>query len=152
MRALWALGIDATLMIELDGSFATGLRFLAADNEVCGLVLNRFPGPAVDLYHGGIDTLVAGNYIGTDVTGELNLGNGTGVSVDSFANGTVIGGLHPSLRNLLAGNGIGVQITNNHYEYSVVTVPVTLLVQMPQVPPLYPMDLEFGSRPMLKTM
>ncbi|MCO5195876.1 MAG: CSLREA domain-containing protein, partial [Anaerolineae bacterium] len=116
------LGIDATLMIELDGSFATGLRFLAADNEVCGLVLNRFPGPAVDLYHGGIDTLVAGNYIGTDVTGELNLGNGTGVSVDSFANGTVIGGLHPSLRNLLAGNGIGVQITNNHYEYSVVTV------------------------------
>ena len=55
---------------------------------------------------------VVGNYIGTDVTGALPVGNGAaGISIIFGANLNLIGGNEPGARNLLSGNGwYGVQL------------------------------------------
>lgn len=55
-----------------------------------------------------------GNYIGTDSSGTLGLGNGqSGVRVIS-GNGIVVGGLQPGEGNLVSGNGIdGVTLDNS---------------------------------------
>jgi len=55
------------------------------------------------------DNVVAGNYIGTDRTGRVALGNTAGVDLfDSPSN--TIGGMTPPERNLISGNGVGVYI------------------------------------------
>ncbi|MCA9122016.1 MAG: hypothetical protein H6822_12080 [Planctomycetaceae bacterium] len=49
--------------------------------------------------------VVAGNYIGVDVTGAIDLGNGfRGVHIDSNATNNVIGGDLASDRNIISGN------------------------------------------------
>ena len=55
---------------------------------------------------------VLGNYIGTDVTGTIDLGNtGSGVYIENSAN-TTVGGSVASARNVISGNeGSGVVIT-----------------------------------------
>jgi hypothetical protein len=90
-------GSNAVLKIELDGSqagAADGLYFTKAaagasggGSYVFGLVINRFQGAGIR-----VDTpcllpglceignvLIHGNFIGTDVTGNVALGNGTGI-------------------------------------------------------------------------
>ncbi len=58
----------------------------------------------------GIDisdtTLVEGNYVGTDVTGTMGIGNGRdGITIRGGA-GTTIGGAAPGAGNLLSGNAL----------------------------------------------
>lgn len=48
--------------------------------------------------------LVQGNYVGTDVTGSVALGNATGVSLNDAPN-NLVGGTTPGSRNVIAGNG-----------------------------------------------
>jgi hypothetical protein len=49
---------------------------------------------------------VVGNYIGTDVTGAVVLGNGdTGIGLGLGAHDTVIGGETPAAANVISGNG-----------------------------------------------
>lgn len=51
------------------------------------------------------DNTIAGNYIGTDVTGTAAMGNGaSGISLDGSAN-TVIGGTTEAERNVIADSG-----------------------------------------------
>ncbi|MEX2175896.1 MAG: hypothetical protein WD872_16160 [Pirellulaceae bacterium] len=59
------------------------------------------------------DNVVAGNYIGTDKTGEKALKNGSdGVLISGGASGNEIGGNEPGSRNVISGNnGRGVLIT-----------------------------------------
>jgi titin len=55
------------------------------------------------VYFFGVGTtgnVAAGNYIGTDVTGTLDLGNGNGVLIAGGASGNTIGGV----RNIISGN------------------------------------------------
>ncbi len=75
-----------------------------------GLIINRFNGYGIDLGAGG-DTIL-GNFIGTDVTGKVALGNGvSGLGV--FSSNNTIGGTSPSDRNLISGNGLdGIDFTN----------------------------------------
>ena len=57
--------------------------------------------------------IVQGNYIGTDVTGTLAIGNpGPGIYLGDTAVGNLIGGTVPSAGNLISGNG-GVGIALN---------------------------------------
>lgn len=65
---------------------------------------------------------IAGNYIGTDVTGLLAAGNIYGVSIASGASNNTIGGASLASRNIISGNSIigvlidgatGISIGNN---------------------------------------
>lgn len=95
-------GDNAVLRIELDG---TGLR-IGAGCTVRGLVINRVPaigngGYGLEL--GGNDAVVTGNFIGTDVSGTLALGNDVGIA-ELAVTGCVVGGTSPADRNLISGN------------------------------------------------
>jgi uncharacterized repeat protein (TIGR01451 family) len=102
-------GDNAVLLIELDGTTATqgnGLTIsgAASGSIVRGLVINRFRNMGIDL-QSGFNT-IEGNFIGTDPTGNINLGNANGVRMVS-AGGNVIGGLtnlNPGARNVISGN------------------------------------------------
>ena len=108
---------NSILLIELDGESAgigsNGLT-LASDNcEIKGLVINRFSGSGIYLDHAN-DNIVESNFIGTDITGKIGLGNGSynetefkgigaGISLYVSSNNT-IGGSSSTKRNLISAN------------------------------------------------
>ncbi len=60
---------------------------------------------------GTASNVIAGNFIGTDVTGSVNLENTWhGVSISSGASENTVGGTTVEARNVISGNGIGVEI------------------------------------------
>jgi hypothetical protein len=115
-------GYAGSPLIELNGSSAgagaSGLHITAGNSTVRGLVINRFVSKASFpfLGHGILleangGNMIAGNFIGTDVTGTqsaaLRLGNqGAGVFINGSPNNTV-GGTTPAQRNLISGNRNG---------------------------------------------
>ena len=60
----------------------------------------------------GTNTLIAGNFIGTNASGSLDIGNaGNGIHV-IWSEGVVIGGSSPGARNVISGNaGNGVELS-----------------------------------------
>jgi hypothetical protein len=57
--------------------------------------------------------VIQGNYIGTDATGTVNLGNTNfGIAIFNSSNNT-IGGSIPGAGNVISGNGWGVEINGN---------------------------------------
>ncbi|HVC93402.1 MAG TPA: hypothetical protein VND64_06905, partial [Pirellulales bacterium] len=68
----------------------------------------------VGIFNAGTNNnLVAGNYIGTDVTGAHPLGNHAGVGVGFGAQNNVIGGTTTAARNVISANGTdGVYISD----------------------------------------
>jgi hypothetical protein len=71
-----------------------------AGNVISG---NRQDGLAI--FDGATNTIVQGNYIGTDMTGTVALPNTfDGVAIDSGASGNTVGGTAPGARNVISGN------------------------------------------------
>jgi CSLREA domain-containing protein len=102
-------GFAGTPIIELDGSNAGpdayGIVIYAGSSTVRGLVINRFALAGIDLDVNGNNT-IQGNYIGTDLTGTVDLGNGTnGVAISQGSGGNLIGGTAAGDGNLISGNG-----------------------------------------------
>ncbi len=111
------LGLNTVLKIEIDGSFlagpgGSGALVITADNTIVrGLVINRVSnapccGLGIDMRGHGpafFNTIIEGNFIGTDVTGTLALGNIIGVGIGTGDNHR-IGGTTPAARNLISGN------------------------------------------------
>jgi CSLREA domain-containing protein len=102
-----ALGDDAVLLIELNGTSAgaltIGLNLTADGCLIRGLVINRFGNSGINLNSGG--NVIEGNFVGTDAAGTADLGNSfRGVSITT-GNGNLVGGLLPASRNLVSGNG-----------------------------------------------
>jgi CSLREA domain-containing protein len=113
-------------IVELDGSLAgpgpgvSGITLDGGNSVVRGLVINRF-GPAANQQGGGIHIRLGGNnvvehnYIGTDVTGTLPLGNSSGVWIGG-SGGNRVGGTTAFARNIIAdnkaGNGAGIWTVN----------------------------------------
>ncbi len=125
-----SLGTNAQLLIELDVSqigSGQGLTLAGTGGStVTGLVIygttNSINGSGNGILIHSNDNVVAGNFIGTDVSG-LNLGAqplgiaNAGVRVDLFLGqatytGNVIGGFAPEDRNLLSGNLFGVALAD----------------------------------------
>ncbi len=101
-----AKGTNANLLVQLDGSDLInddedGLVVEASGSVVKGLVINRFPDAGLRLP--GADSRAEGNFIGTDPSGTVDLGNGDD-GVEFGANIT-IGGGSLAARNLISGNG-----------------------------------------------
>jgi hypothetical protein len=74
----------------------------AARNLISG---NRFAG--VQFASGGSGT-VEGNFIGTDISGTMPIGNGYGVFISN--DGIIVGGTTAEARNVISGNTSGVEI------------------------------------------
>ena len=116
-----AMVIDATSqggfagapLIELNGSgaggSAFGLTITAGNSTVRGLIINQFRNGGISLTAGG-GNLIAGNYIGTDASGNLDAGNAKdGIYIESANN--LIGGVTAADRNVISGNGwSGIQL------------------------------------------
>ena len=82
------------------------------------------------------DNIIQGNFIGTDVTGTLDLGNDVGVFLESSTPGVpdstnnLVGGSVPGAGNLVSGNVSGVRLqfadtTNNLVEGNLIGTEVT---------------------------
>jgi hypothetical protein len=106
-----AQGDNAVILVRIDGSAANssgtvnGLTITAGGSTVRGLAITSFQ-DAIALTTSGAD-LVAGDFLGTDVTGTTTAFNYAGVEVSGTAANT-IGGASPAARNLISGNQIGV--------------------------------------------
>jgi hypothetical protein len=97
-------------IVELRGNAlpagSRGLRLLAGDSVVRGLVVNRFSHQvAIGEPQAGDANRIVGNYLGTDLTGSTAAGGGVnGVHIRGGKD-HVIGGSVPSERNVISGNG-----------------------------------------------
>ncbi len=111
-------------LVELDGSnagaAANGLTLTAGNSVVKGLVIRRFGSAGVALQTGG-NNVVEGNYIGTDTSGTVPMGNAdNGVSINGSSN-NLIGGTTPGAGNLLSGNkNNGLAISNPGSSHNIV--------------------------------
>src|SRR5262249_15697414 len=88
------MGLNTVLKIELRGRANDGLNINADNCTVRGLVINSFPGNAIDVFSNG--NVIAGNFIGTNTTGTAALGNGSqgqgGVILNGSASNNTVGG------------------------------------------------------------
>ena len=69
----------------------------------------------VDIDSGSKSNVVEGDYIGTDASGEVPLGNGgQGVLINNGSNDNTVGGTAPGAGNTISGNDeVGVKLTND---------------------------------------
>lgn len=106
------------------GGFGTGDGNLIAANGGFGIEMGKSAGVCPDAFCMGTDNLIQGNYIGTDVSGTLDLGNGKGgVEIESHSILNTIGGgtdvigrlgIDGFRGNLISGNnGDGIRIAND---------------------------------------
>jgi hypothetical protein len=99
-----AIGDDAVLLIEIDGSGFTGelikLQAGSGGSTVRGLVMNQSQSQYLKIDTGG--NAIEGNFIGTDPSGMTFLAPG-GDAVRVFGTGNRIGGTAPAARNVIAG-------------------------------------------------
>jgi len=123
-------GENAVITIELNGSATTGNGIEVGPHvnsgvcgggtsEIRGLVINRFSGAGIQANNGGLR--IVGNFIGTDPSGMLARGNGSGIVMQQnvsnanqgynivgdeiYING---GGNYPTAqnRNVISGNAL----------------------------------------------
>ncbi len=113
-------GTNAVLNIQLDGSSAgdssdgLSLGSGASNSIIKGLVINRFGGNGIEITSEATGARVEGNFIGTDASGTLDLGNGAsfGDGVVVFGDSNIVGGTSRGRRNLISGNnGEGVDLS-----------------------------------------
>ncbi len=90
-------------------SARTGSRCTGGSSQVRGLAIGGFSGSGIVLQTGG-NNRIAGNYLGTNVTGMTALGNNFGVHLLAGSSNNTIGGTIPGDGNLISGNATGVEI------------------------------------------
>ena len=106
-------GSDTAVSIDSGASNNTiGGTVAGARNLISG---NVFNGLRIFIGSGTTGNVVQGNYIGTDVTGTVALGNGGyGVGISDSASGNLIGGTAPGAGNLISANASdGVRLFNS---------------------------------------
>jgi CSLREA domain-containing protein len=116
-------GTNAVLLIEIDGgaitTTATGLDDRRGEGSVFrGLVINNFEFGIVVRPRASPDsTIIEGNFLGTDPSGTTAKPNSAGIYIDSGDTTTHvrIGGSAPATRNLIAGNGRGIDLFSTSY-------------------------------------
>jgi hypothetical protein len=108
-------GFAGKPIIEIEGSSAGVFNGLAlhagSDGSVIrDLIINRFGSAAIAIVSSN-NNQILGNYLGTDYTGSVALGNAFGVGI--VGSGNLVGGLTAAARNVISGNsnaGIAIGI------------------------------------------
>jgi hypothetical protein len=103
-------GYAGSPVVQINGANAgagvSGLVITAGGSTVKGLAINRFGGSGVLLLGRGGNT-IQGDWIGLDLTGQVNLGNRLyGVDVENSRN-NLIGGPGLAGRDVVSGNNLG---------------------------------------------
>ncbi len=120
-------GYAGTPRIELNGTNVTGrvalIGIIGGNSVIRGLAINRMSGHGIKLATLGGNVIEA-NFIGTDASGTVDLGNrDSGIDIENSSN-NVVGGATPAARNLISGNNVwGVSISGifGHAEASTLT-------------------------------
>src|SRR5438105_5684282 len=103
-------GFSGAAVVELTGASMdppdNALGIMSGGSTVRGLAIGGFA-TAIAINGGTSGNVIAGNYIGTDASGEVARPNSTGVSVANRSNNR-IGGTTPADRNVISGNGDGI--------------------------------------------
>ncbi len=107
------------------GAPVGGIVVSSPDNTIGGTspasrnVISGFTGVGVEIYGrydepmSAANNRVQGNYIGTDATGTVALGSGTGIRI-VYASATIVGGTAPGAGNTIAGNPYsGIQMQHS---------------------------------------
>ena len=136
-----AIGQNANLRIELTNSAGDnkyGLRFDTGSNgsTLRGLTINDFGSIGVMVEYNVHDITIQGNFIGTDISGTLDIGNG-GPGIQLRSNDNLVGGSNLADRNLISGNdnrGIALfsfgTLSGNVIENNYIGVDATGLVEL----------------------
>jgi len=102
-------GDNAVIEVELDGASAGAASGLvlagagASGSIIAGLDVNQFAAAGIQTAVGATGITIIGNFIGTDPTGTLNLGNGED-GIFLFTANNRVGGPSPAAANLISGN------------------------------------------------
>ncbi len=104
--------------IELDGSSAPdgyGIAFNADDCGLNGLIINNFANTGISFSY--MDQGYVYNcYIGTDATGSIARGNGTGIHINHASN-IVVAPVDSTVRGcIISGNTTGISIHDSSYK------------------------------------
>jgi hypothetical protein len=98
-------GIYVTGMYNIIGGTETAARNVIAANGI-GSTGHRY---GIEIVSPGANNTVQGNYIGTDVTGMVGMGNSSGIALDGSA-GNTIGGTEPGAGNVISAQRVGLGI------------------------------------------
>ncbi len=101
-------GFPGTPIVELSGiaagAGASGIHVKGGASTIRGLVINRFTDSGIRIEQIG-GNVIEGNYIGTDVTGLVGLGNTyEGIVIENGASNNRVGGLSAAARNVICNN------------------------------------------------
>ena len=112
-------GDNSVMLIELSGANDSasdmGLMISGAGATVRGLAIDHWRGQSssgIGVEVSGANVTIAGNFIGTDASGETSAVNGEGIRIDEGAVDLTIGGTNPADRNVIAGNFHDVDTAN----------------------------------------
>src|SRR5207253_11290854 len=133
------IGTDASGMVDLSNG-DDGVGVIGSSNNLIGgttmaarNVLSGNASDGVDIFTPGMppiatDNLVHGNFIGTDITGTVAVGNhARGVNLNAGAPGNTIGGTTAGARHIIAVNtGSGMLICPQLDRVMSPTAPVNL--------------------------
>ena len=100
-------GISVGGANNLIGGSAAGARNVISGNNNTGIIIDGA---------GATGNIVQGNYIGSDVTGVVDLGNSVGVATWNGADGNLIGGASAPEGNVIYGNddgGVRIPLPNS---------------------------------------
>ena len=97
-------------VIEIADVDGVGLRVTGGGSIIEGLCVR---GCTVGIQIESDGNAIEACHIGTDATGQVAAGNGTGILIAAGADGNTIGGHNGSQINLISGNGIGIELVGN---------------------------------------
>lgn len=102
-----SVGENSVECSYLKGNMSAGVDIVSPDNTIGGTSVGQGNVISSNLLVGirttGSNTVIAGNFIGTNTTGNVVEGNNVGIHIQA-GEGSVIGGNSIGARNLLAGN------------------------------------------------
>lgn len=108
------LGTNAAGDAGLGVSLSLGVNVLGENTTIGGTAAGA--GNVISNHVTGVNivvdgAVVQGNLIGTNVSGTAAIRtNGTGISVNGSATGTIIGGTTPAARNIVSGGSRGIRV------------------------------------------
>ena len=112
----WSEGSFLPIVLDGNSGGFDGLNFNAdADgSEVRGLVIRDFGDAAIEIWDGGDNITIAGNWIGQFNSDGSDAGGGeqNWLGVRTRGDNVVVGGSTAADRNVISGNGYGVIVRN----------------------------------------